>query len=37
MVYSAKVILPTDLDHRALWILVYDEAKAEKDRQDTLD
>ena len=37
MVYGAKAILPTDLDYGAPRVLAYDEAKAEKDRQNTLD
>ena len=37
MVYGVKVILLTDLNYGAPRVLVYDEAKAEKDQQDALD
>ena len=37
MVYGTEAVLPTDLDYGAPRVLAYDEAKAEKDRQDALD
>ena len=37
MVYDAEAILPIELDYGAPRVLAYDKAKAEKDRQDTLD
>ena len=37
MVYSSKVVLPTDLDYGALRIRAYDEQGAEASHEDTMD